>query len=221
MSQSTDNQTSMSDSEIDPDDRFTLPSVDDGKILIVDDEEDVADLHEYRLGKIYNTTAVYGGEAALEQLNSTFDVVVLDRRMPDMTGGEVLTELRKRNYGCYVIMATAVEPTGEILEMPFDEYMEKPVGANELIDNIERSLAIRTKNELTERIERVQNKIELMESKYTAPQLQSSEDSDSDSGTDSDDEPDVAQIQQDYVSLNHELDALQDKKQDIESEFSI
>ncbi|MDS0298689.1 helix-turn-helix domain-containing protein [Halogeometricum sp. S1BR25-6] len=96
-------------------------------VLVVDDDEDLADTCEYWLRDDYDVRVAYGGEAALDQVDETVDVVLLDRRMPNVSGDDVLEALRDRGLDCHVAMMTAVEPDTDIVDMPFDDYLVKPV----------------------------------------------------------------------------------------------
>jgi DNA-binding response OmpR family regulator len=104
-------------------------------VLVVDDERPVAELYERWLTDAgYDVRVAHSGEAALEQVSSTFDVVCLDRQLPDKSGVEVLSEIRSREIGTRVTMITGVEPDFDIVEMPFDDYLVKPVSRSELLD---------------------------------------------------------------------------------------
>ena len=96
-------------------------------VLVVDDDEDLADTCEYWLRDDYDVRVAYGGEDALAQVDETVDVVLLDRRMPNLSGDDVLEALRDRDLDCHVAMMTAVEPDTDIVDMPFDDYLVKPV----------------------------------------------------------------------------------------------
>jgi CheY-like chemotaxis protein len=102
----------------------TLPQV-----LLVDDEKEVADAYALRLEDVANVTIAYSGEEALSTIerSSPPDVVLLDRHMPGLSGDEVLEELRTRDLHTRIVMVTAVDPRLEILDMPFDDYLCKPV----------------------------------------------------------------------------------------------
>jgi len=60
-------------------------------------------------------------------MDDEVDAVLLDRRMPDVHGDEVLARLREEGCDCPVIMTTAVDPGMDILEMDFEDYLCKPV----------------------------------------------------------------------------------------------
>jgi DNA-binding response OmpR family regulator len=107
-------------------------------VLVVDDESAVADAYAETVGKQYEVEVAYSGAEALDKLSADIDVVLLDRRMPDISGDEVLEEIRDRGIEARVAMVTAVDPDLDIIEMPFDDYVVKPVSPDELFETIER-----------------------------------------------------------------------------------
>mgnify|MGYP000061891498 CR=1 FL=1 len=110
-------------------------------VLVVDDEQGLADLYSLQLGQSHNTRTAYNGEEALEALDDDVDVILLDRRMPEMSGGEALATLRERGYDQPVAMLTAVDPGEEILELDIDEYYIKPISEEELQAAVDALLA--------------------------------------------------------------------------------
>jgi len=112
----------------------------DPSVLIVDDDKDLADTCEYWLRDDFVVRVAYSGQAALEAIDDAVDVVLLDRRMPGLSGDEVLTELRDRDFDCRVAMMTAVEPDTDIVDMAFDEYLVKPVDEQDVIGTVEELL---------------------------------------------------------------------------------
>lgn len=107
-------------------------------VLVVDDERDLADLYRAWLADEFDVRVAYDGESALEQLDEGVDVVLLDRRMPSLSGDEVLDTIRDRSIDCRVAMVTAVEPDVDIVELGFDEYLQKPVDRQQLVDTVNR-----------------------------------------------------------------------------------
>ena len=106
-------------------------------ILIADDEAELAQLYAHWLNESYEVLVATGGEEALELVSHDVDVALLDRRMPTMTGDEVLSALRDRGINCRVAMITAVEPDTDIVDMPFDDYMVKPITREQLFSVVE------------------------------------------------------------------------------------
>jgi DNA-binding response OmpR family regulator len=67
-----------------------------------------------------------------------------------MTGDEVLERIRERDLDCRVVMVTAVDPDFDIVDMPFDDYLTKPVMLEELRDAVER---MRTREDYDEQMQ--------------------------------------------------------------------
>jgi DNA-binding response OmpR family regulator len=107
-------------------------------VLIVDDEPDVADAYAAQLREQYDVETAYSGQAALDALGPEIDVVLLDRRMPDISGDDILERIRERDLRARVAMVTAVDPDFDIIDMPFDDYVVKPVSRDDLFETIER-----------------------------------------------------------------------------------
>ncbi len=108
-------------------------------VLVVEDEPDLADLYAAWLGDEYRVRTAYGGQEALEELDAVddeVDAILLDRRMPGLSGDEVLSAVRERGIDCRVAMVTAVEPDFDILEMGFDDYLVKPVTSDTLKETV-------------------------------------------------------------------------------------
>jgi DNA-binding response OmpR family regulator len=110
-------------------------------VLAVDDDDDVRVTYELWLDDAWEVGTAADGSEALEKLDDTTDVVILDRMMPGLSGDEVLEEIRERDADCRVVMVTAVNPDFDIVEMPFDGYVPKPVERRELNDTVETLLA--------------------------------------------------------------------------------
>ena len=109
-------------------------------VLVVDDERDVADAYAAQLEDEYIVSTAYSGREALDKIDASVDVVLLDRRMPGISGDEVLEHIRDRRLACRVAMVTAVDPDFDIIDMPFDDYVIKPVSREDLYATIDRLL---------------------------------------------------------------------------------
>ncbi|WP_159898862.1 response regulator transcription factor [Salinirussus salinus] len=145
-------------------------------VLVVDDEPEVADVYALRLETEYETRVAYGGEEALEAVDGDIDVVLLDRRMPTLSGDEVLGKLRERGYETRVIMLTAVDPGMDIIDMPFDDYLCKPVEKDDLTAAIGQQLrAKRYDARLSEYME-VTSKLALLEAELSTQEVSENED---------------------------------------------
>lgn len=110
-------------------------------VLVVDDDPQILDLYQSYLAEDFSVrTAMYGDEA-IGQLDDSVDVILLDRRMPDLSGDEVLQAVRDQGYDCRVAMVTAVEPDFDLVDIGFDDYVVKPVTRDELIEVVELLLS--------------------------------------------------------------------------------
>lgn len=101
-------------------------------VLLVDDEPDLLEVYDLWLSESCEVRTAGSGEEALAAVDDAVDVVFLDRRMPGVAGDEVLREIRARGYDPQVAMLTAVDPAADIVDLPFDDYLTKPVSQSEL-----------------------------------------------------------------------------------------
>jgi two-component system response regulator AdeR len=112
-------------------------------VLIVDDEPNVVEAYALWLEDEYEEIrTATGGEEALAAIDEDVDVVLLDRRMPVLSGDDVLAELDGRGLDPRVAMVTAVDPDFDIVEMGFDAYLTKPVSRADLVETVEQLLAL-------------------------------------------------------------------------------
>ena len=139
-----------SEDERPADDERATP--DETNVLIVEDEPDVADLYRGALEPAgYDTETVHSIGDALETPDDRFDVVLLDRRLPDGEGREFLRAVREHGLDVRVAMVTAVVPDFDIVEMGFDLYLLKPAGKQELLDTVE---TLRRRSQYDETLQR-------------------------------------------------------------------
>ncbi len=111
------------------------------RVLIIDDVLQLAQLIAYNLElKGFEVECAYGGKEGLQKAFSwSPSVVVLDILMPDMTGFEVLEQLRKSS-NVPVIMLTAqkaVEERMKAFALGADDYITKPCSIDELAARIQ------------------------------------------------------------------------------------
>ncbi|TYT63827.1 response regulator [Natrialba swarupiae] len=109
-------------------------------IVVADDEPLYADAHSRMLADRYDVKTVYSGAAALEAVDDSVDVLLVDRRMPSLSGDELLETLAERGATCRTIVVSAIDPSTDALEVKTDGYLTKPVTQRQLADCIERVL---------------------------------------------------------------------------------
>jgi two-component system response regulator AdeR len=112
------------------------------RVLIVDDEPNVVEAYALWLKNEFDIVTATGGEEALEAIDDTVDVVLLDRRMPTLSGDEVLEEIHDRGFDPRVAMVTAVDPDFDIVEMSFDAYLTKPVTKSDLVETVDQLVSL-------------------------------------------------------------------------------
>lgn len=113
------------------------------RVLVVEDEPAIAELYTEWLGGEYDIRTAVSGEETLSSVAETpADVVVLDRRMPGLTGDDVARRLRETGYDCQVVMVSAVVPGPGMAALPIDEYLIKPIGKETLVDAVETARAV-------------------------------------------------------------------------------
>lgn len=132
-------------------------------VLIADDDSRVVEMHETWLADEYTVRTARDGKETLDQLDTDVDVVVLDRRMPGLTGDEVLDWVRSQRYEIRVVMATAEDPEVDILEMGFDEYLTKPVLKDDLQSVVSELIARAEYDDKVRRYLALQSKLALLE----------------------------------------------------------
>ena len=123
---------------------------DDVSVVIVEDDRDLADLYKQYLQDEFHVRVATTTQQARELVDESVDVVLLDRRMPDTSGDELLGEIRAEGYDMPIAMVTAVEPGEDIVELPFDDYLTKPFDRDALIRTV-RILANRASFEAKSR----------------------------------------------------------------------
>jgi DNA-binding response OmpR family regulator len=144
-------------------------------VLLVDDEEDVVDVYALAFSEgEYTVRKAYGGEEALEKV-ADVDVVLLDRRMPGLSGQDVLDEIRNRGLDVRVAMVTAVDPDFDITEMPFDTYLTKPVSDDELRATVDELCVLSEYDEQIRERFAVAEKLGVLEAEKTDRELAASD----------------------------------------------
>ena len=116
-------------------------------VLVVDDEPDIAEAYGEMLADEYAVSTAHDGREALAAASPETDVVLLDRRMPGVSGDEALQQFRARGYEVRVAMVTAVDPDFDVVGMPFDTYLTKPLRRAELLEAVEMLVELATYDE--------------------------------------------------------------------------
>lgn len=125
------------------------PAVDQGSLLVADDEQFLRDAvaASLRFLGFDVTTAETGGDALRLARDRPFDLVVLDVKLPDVDGFDIVRRLRRDGSRIPVIFLTARDTQADKitgLTIGGDDYMTKPFGLEELAARI-RTVLRRTR----------------------------------------------------------------------------
>lgn len=111
-----------------------------GKILVLEDEDAIRSFIRVNLKKqMFEIVEASSGEEALEKLDDTFDIALLDVMLPGIDGFEVCRQAREKFPRLGIIMLTAKgleQNKIEGLELGADDYIVKPFSPKELLARI-------------------------------------------------------------------------------------
>lgn len=114
------------------------------RILIVDDDENIAELISLYLTKeCFDTLIVHDGEAALQAFEKGQpDLVLLDLMLPGIDGYQVCREIRAKSQTPIIMLSAKGEVFDKVLglELGADDYMEKPFDSKELVARVKAVL---------------------------------------------------------------------------------
>lgn len=176
-----------------------MPTQEDpGTVLVVEDEKPVASLYEEWLTPRYEVLVATSGEQALDLYDGRIDVVLLDRRLPGISGDGVVAGVRRSPHDCRIAMVTAVEPDVDIVDLGIDEYLVKPVDSEDLRELIERLRRRATYDDLLGELYALASKKGALEAHNSRQSLQTSPE---------------------YAELRERLDELHDRIEATTAEF--
>lgn len=115
-------------------------SEDGATVLVVDDDAVVVDRLASWLADDYEVRTALDGETALSATDEA-DVVLLDRRLPDLDGEEVASRIFEEPDRPVVAMVSGMTPDTDIVELPCDDYLVRPlteVGLQDAVDRLVR-----------------------------------------------------------------------------------
>lgn len=107
------------------------------KILIVDDDPDIADIVAYALRKDHHSaTTAQSAQQALALLeHEKYDLLIVDAMMPRIDGYELIRRVRQKDTATPIIMLTAKDSESDKvkgLDLGADDYVTKPFSPREL-----------------------------------------------------------------------------------------
>ncbi|MFH1783897.1 MAG: response regulator [bacterium] len=115
-----------------------------GKILLVDDEVDLAETVKLRLTtNDYDVMLAYDGEQALKKVEAYDpDLILLDLKLPGISGEEVFEKLKEKDStkDIPIILFTASKRDDELVSIGAEDFVLKPFESQNLLDKIQRLL---------------------------------------------------------------------------------
>ncbi len=144
------------------------PAEHGARILLVDDEPRLlSSLHELLRGRDYHlVTATCGSEALAELAKMRFDLILLDLRLPDMSGHEIMDYMNSRGIeGDVIVMSgeVGIEAAIGALKRGAYDYLRKPYSREELLKTVDNALQRR---KLAVENERIASQLENSEKMY-------------------------------------------------------
>ena len=114
------------------------------KILVVDDEKEIADLIEvYLKNDGYTVYKFYNGTDALKCVGNTeIDLAILDVMLPDVDGFHICQRIREHYFYPIIMLTAKVEDTDKIMRLTIgaDDYITKPFNPLEVIARVKTQL---------------------------------------------------------------------------------
>lgn len=115
------------------------------RVLIVEDEKLIRwSLRQKLETHQYSVKGVENGELAFAELDAgIFDLILLDYKLPDTTGLDILRKIRETDQDVVVIMMTAhssIESAVDAIKLGAYDYITKPFDMDELLRTIEKAL---------------------------------------------------------------------------------
>ncbi|HJD14009.1 MAG TPA: response regulator transcription factor [Candidatus Ruminococcus avistercoris] len=115
------------------------------RILIIEDEEAIADLEKdyLELSGFEVEIACQGGEGLKRALEEDFDLVILDLMLPEIDGFEICRQIRDKKNTPIIMVSAKKDDIDKIrgLGLGADDYMTKPFSPSELVARVKAHLA--------------------------------------------------------------------------------
>lgn len=101
-------------------------------VLVTDDDPGCRDLYRYWLADRHEVREARHGFEALDRLDGSVDVVLLDRDMPGPSGSEVARRIAASEFDPHVAMVSSAPIDLDLVETPINDYVRKPVDEADL-----------------------------------------------------------------------------------------
>lgn len=120
------------------------------KVLIIDDENIICQGCRMILGEMgylcdYSLSGIKGLEAIL---NNSYDVLLLDMKLKDLDGMEILKKIKKKKPELYVIVITGYSTVGnavKAMKLGANDYISKPFSEDDIIIAVQNAFKDKSK----------------------------------------------------------------------------
>lgn len=109
----------------------------DETVLVAEDNDTFREMVSIWLDRRWTVREAATGTETLEKVDESVDVLVLDRRMPELDGPEVFDRLDETSFEGEVVVVSAFEPDDRLHEADVASYLTKPVDRDELLEHLE------------------------------------------------------------------------------------
>lgn len=143
------------------------------RILVVDDTEGCRTLYREWLTSEHTVETAANGNRALEMVDDSYDIVLLDRRMPGPDGPEVAAEMRE--FDVHIVMISSLSADFDIVEYPIDSYVQKPIDRDDLESIVEQYASQQSYHDALEEYFSLTSKLAALEAQHTEAELSTHE----------------------------------------------
>jgi len=105
-------------------------------ILIIEDDPMASSALSDYSSNPFNVRTVSRGEDGIRHYTKDTDLVILDRKLDDMSGDTVATKIKEKDQHALILVVSGIDPKDNILDLPVDCYLKKPVSRTELRSRI-------------------------------------------------------------------------------------
>lgn len=109
-------------------------------VLLVTDRPATVAGSGLRQMRRYEVRTAADRQTALEKLDDGVDVVLFDRRLPELSVHDVLAEIREHDIECRVVVLTDSGPSVDSVDGDVDAYLQTPVSRERLVATVEAML---------------------------------------------------------------------------------
>jgi DNA-binding HxlR family transcriptional regulator len=106
------------------------------RVLVVDDDPRQVELLSSWLGTEYEVVTATDGDSAREALDYSIDVAIIDRRLPDMTGDQIVENARRVGICPPTAFLSSADVSVAATELPVDMLLSKPAKHDALLDAV-------------------------------------------------------------------------------------